>query len=158
MTRRAFGSNLRRRQLDRLLSPPVDLRQFARPREGWIREIRQALGMSASQLARRLSVGQSTVSKLEKTEREETISLRSLTKVAEAMDCTLVYAFVPRLSLEAVVEKQARQRATELVTRVDHTMALEAQNRSQDDRKAEVEELAGDLKRTLSRELWMEER
>ena len=82
---------------------------------GWIKEIRLALGMSAAQLARRLKVRQSTVAKLEKSEAEETISLQSLRKAAEALDCTLVYAFVPRTSLEACVQAQARLRAKEIL-------------------------------------------
>src|SRR5215212_1792829 len=102
MSNKAFANNLRRKQLDRFFGEHAFLRRLPLPRLGWIREIRSALGMSAAQLAHRLGVGQSTVAKLEKSEAEATISLQSLRKVAEAMDCTLVYAFVPRNTLQSV--------------------------------------------------------
>lgn len=112
--------------------------------------------MSAAQLAARMEVRQSTVAKMERTEQEETISLQSLRRAAEAMDCTLVYAFVPRQTLEETVRSRARQRAEQFVGRVERTMALEAQERTQDAFQAEVEELAAEMVRTLSRELWRE--
>ena len=34
-----------------------DLKGIVRPREGWIRTLRKALGMSASQLASRIGIG-----------------------------------------------------------------------------------------------------
>ena len=156
MSLKAFHSNLRRQQLDRLFASATDLRQLLRPRAGWINEMRRALGMSAAQMARRLKVRQSTVAKLEKSEAEETISLQSLRKAAEVLDCTLVYAFVPRKSLESYVQTQAQRRAREIVERVDHTMSLEAQGRSLEEKAREIEELAAEMVRTMSRELWEE--
>lgn len=156
MSQRTFSSHIRRRQLDRLFSEPIDLRQLLRPAMGWIKEIRTALGMSAAQLARRLGVRQSTIVKLEESEAEETISLQSLRRIAEALDCTLVYAIVPNSSLELVLQNQARRKATERTKRIEHTMLLEAQGRSQDEQQQEIEELAAEMVRTLSRELWEE--
>lgn len=145
---------LRRRQLDRQLSALVPLAQNTRPKRGWIREIRDALGMTSVQLARRVGISQPTVVRLEHSEAEETISLKSLKKMAEALDCSLVYAFVPHTSLEETLRKQAERRAATLTGRVEHSMRLEAQGRGGEEREIEQRELAEELVRTLSRELW----
>ena len=83
MNTRTVSTTLRRRQLDRLLGKNAVLRHLVRPRSGWLHEIRNALGMSGVQLAARLGVRQSTVAKLERTEQEETISLKSLRAAAD---------------------------------------------------------------------------
>ena len=114
--------------------------------------------MSAAQLARRMGVSQPTVAKMERTEAADTISLKSLRKAADAMDCELVYAFVPRQTLEATVQAQARRRAAELAGRVEHTMRLEAQGSAGNAVEAEVLELAQEMVRALSRTLWEEDR
>ena len=157
MSTRAMSKTLRRRQLDRLLSENGSLRGAERPRRGWLYEIRNALGMSAAQLAARMGVRQSTVAKMERTEQEETISLKSLRRAAEAMDCELIYAFVPRQSLETTLEQQALRQALALVGRVEHTMALEEQALRQEAVTAEVRDLAAELVRTMSSELWRTE-
>lgn len=113
--------------------------------------------MTSAQLALRLKISQPTVSNLERSEEAETISLKSLKKVAEAMDCTLVYAFVPNASLEQTVINQARHRAAELAGRVEHTMQLEAQGRNAEELEEARHDLAQELVRTLSRELWEDE-
>src|SRR6478752_3101146 len=83
--------------------------RFAPPVRGWIKAIRQALGMSSSQLARRLGVKQPTVIDVEQSEMRDTIQLATLRRVADALDCKLVYALVPNKPLEATVRKRARQ-------------------------------------------------
>lgn len=154
MKNRQITVPLRRHQLDQQLIP---LQPFARtpgPRKGWVREIRDALGMTSRQLAQRLRIAQPTVAKLERSEAAETISLKSLRKLAEALDCTLVYALVPNESLEATLNRQAQERAAQRSGRVEHTMRLEAQGRSQTDLERERQQLAEELLRTLSRDLW----
>jgi predicted DNA-binding mobile mystery protein A len=110
--------------------------------------------MTTVQLARRLKISQPTVVNLEKSEEAETISLKSLRKMAEAMDCSLVYAFVPHESLEKTLMTQAQNRAAELTSRVEHSMQLEAQGRSSEEKALERQELAEEMVRTLSRDLW----
>jgi predicted DNA-binding mobile mystery protein A len=99
----------------------------ARPHGGWIRAIRDALGMSAADLAERLGVAQSTVARLEASERAETIQLSTLRRAAAALECDLVYALVPRRPLEESVSERARELALQQLGRVEHTMALEDQ-------------------------------
>lgn len=105
MTRRLIAARARRR-LDRIL---LGYRRVEadRPERGWIRALRNALGMTAEQLAARLDVTQPSVQRLEASELNDTIRLGSLRRVAEAMDCVLVYAIVPRTSLKTVYRDQA---------------------------------------------------
>ena len=154
MSARTEPRALRRRQLDRLFAAPVDLHNLARPREGWIRETRRALGMSAAALAGRLGVRQPTVAKLEQSEAADTITLASLRRAADALGCTLVHAFVPRRSLETFLAERAELVARRLVGRVAHTMTLEAQAGDAAARDAQIADLAAELVRTLSTELW----
>ena len=100
---------------------------FAAPRGGWIRAIRDALGMPAVELGRRLNVTHSAVFELERSERAGTIKLNSLRRAAEALDCTLVYALVPKRGLDATVRTQAEGIADDELSHVEQTMALEDQ-------------------------------
>src|SRR4051794_16398056 len=102
---------LRLRQLDQRLAPWLQLRQVPIPRGGWIQAIRNTLGMGITQLARRLGTKAPTVVDFEKREIEGTITLNSLRRVAEAMDCSLVYALVPNTALETIVRDQAIRKA-----------------------------------------------
>lgn len=100
---------------------------LVRPARGWVRAIRDALGMTSEQLAGRLGVTQSAASKLEASEAAGTIKVNTLTMAAEALDCTLVYALVPNESLTATLRERARAVAVHDLAAVDVTMALEDQ-------------------------------
>jgi predicted DNA-binding mobile mystery protein A len=89
--------------------------------------VREALAMPAAVLAGRLGVADTTVLRLEESERLGTAQLNPLRRAADALDCELVYAFVPRKPLEEQVLKQARTRAEAEVGRIAHSMALEDQ-------------------------------
>lgn len=63
-----------------------------------------------------------------KGEAENRITLKSLRAVANALDCELVYALVPRAgSLHQLVEDRAHAEAQKRVLGVEHSMALENQ-------------------------------
>jgi predicted DNA-binding mobile mystery protein A len=97
------------------------------PPKGWIRAIRNALGMSGAQLGKRIGVSAQTVDALERSETAGTLQLKNLRRLAEAMDCTLVYALVPNRPLTQMVNERAREIALHDLSRVAHTMRLEAQ-------------------------------
>ena len=101
-------TRLARKNLDRRLSK-LDREAVAVPPFGWIRAIREALGMSPAQLAARMGVSRPRINTLEKAEKTGATTLKSLRQAAEAMDCTLVYAFVPNGSLDDIVQKQAKR-------------------------------------------------
>lgn len=123
---------------------PAD--RFTQPVRGWIKAIREALGMTSAQLARRLGVAQPTVIDIERSEARGTIQLATLRRVAEALNCRLVYALVPNDSLETMVRDQARRVAARRLKSVEHTMRLENQTVRRKDRKAQIKALASNLK------------
>jgi predicted DNA-binding mobile mystery protein A len=112
--------------------------------------------MSADQLARRLGTTRQAALRLERTELEGGIRLSSLRRAAEALDCQLVYAFVPNSTLEEAVQRQARRVVGAELARVDQTMLLEAQ-RVEGDGAAD---LLNDLAAAVidSRRLWDDDR
>lgn len=129
-----------RQRLDERLSTFGSDYRLAVPPKGWIRAIRNALGISARQLGGILGIKPQSLEGLEKSEAHGTITLKSLRKVAEALDCTLVYALVPNSSLEDAVQSRARKIAREELTRIEHTMDLEAQGLSEAENEARIEE------------------
>jgi predicted DNA-binding mobile mystery protein A len=110
--------------------------------------------MSAAQLGHRLGIRQSTVAKLEQSERDGTITLNSLERLAGAMSCRLVYAIVPETTYSQILDSQAKLRAEEVIGIVQSSMALEGQSNTAAVLESEVEVLSGELVRTLSREIW----
>jgi predicted DNA-binding mobile mystery protein A len=128
-----------RRELDRKFDA-ADLEPIeARPRSGWIRAIRGALGMSQAVLAERLGVSRAAVNKLERAELHGGITTGKLAEVASALDCTLVYALVPNSTLERTVRTQARAVAAQLLGYAARTMALEAQDIDEDRQSEAIE-------------------
>jgi len=100
--------NLRLKQLDRALKPFRAAAKNPRPQKGWLRAIREAAGISASEVARTLKTSRQLPVQLEKAEAEDRITLRSLRAAANALGCELVYALVPRASsLHELVEERA---------------------------------------------------
>jgi predicted DNA-binding mobile mystery protein A len=77
--------------------------------------------------------------------------LNTLKRAAEAMDCTLVYALVPRTSLENTVRNRARQIAATALARVSHTMKLEDQDTGSGEADARIEDYILHIK---DRDLW----
>jgi len=124
------------------------------PAAGWLRTIREALGMSAPQLAQRLGISRQGVADLERREREGAVTLESLTKAAAALDCDVVYAVVPRSRLESRIEAQARARALDEVRRVTHTMRLENQEASSGETARLIHRRTVDLLSRNPRKLW----
>ncbi len=124
------------------------------PVKGWIRAIREALGMSGRQLAQRLKVSQPRITRLEQDELTGSVTLKTMQQVAEALDCTFVYALVPRTSLEETVRGQARLVLQERMGRVAHSMLLEAQSLSAEEQQRSLEAAIDELVREMPRELW----
>ena len=141
----------RQRLDERLLAfKPESL--FAVPPRGWVRAIRDALGMSALQLSKRLGMRPQSVADLEKSEAHGTVQLNTLRKAAEALDCTLIYALVPNASLDDAVRIRAREIARKELARIGHTMDLEAQGLSQAEREEQIDTYVREHLR--DRDLW----
>jgi predicted DNA-binding mobile mystery protein A len=143
-----------RRQLDATLARFGEVKSLQFPPKGWIRAVREALGMSGKQLAVRLQVSQPRVFKLEQGEPSGALTLKTMRQVAEALDCIFVYALVPRSTLEETVRTQARAVAGERLQRVSHTMLLEAQGLSTQEQQASLDDAIDELARETPKDLW----
>ena len=138
-------SSQARRELDRRFER-LDLADMrARPHRGWIRAIRTALGMSQAALGTRLGITHAAVGQLEQAEAAGGITLAKLRHVAEALDCTLVYALVPNSSLEDTLLREAHRVAEERLGYVESTMALENQAIDTERQAGQREAIARDL-------------
>ena len=146
--------DLRVRQLDKALKPFQELRHRPAPEAGWIRTIRETLGMSLRQLAERADLSKTSVANAESTERRGTVQLDTLQKLAEAMDCDLVYALVPRDSLQKTIEEEAERIAQRIVGRVSDSMELEDQAVPDEDARRQIQETADELLRNRQRDFW----
>jgi predicted DNA-binding mobile mystery protein A len=140
-----------RSQLDERFRKLGPARRYAPPVRGWIKAIREALGMSTAQLARRLKIKQPSLVQLEQSEAKGTIELRTLRRVAAALDCTLVYALVPNKPLEAMVRDRARAFGLRRREYVEHSMLLENQKVRAKDIEARLDEI---LRETNPRLFW----
>jgi predicted DNA-binding mobile mystery protein A len=116
-----------RKLLDSHFDEWQPLRALARPPRGWVRAMREALGMSAATLAERLGTTAGAVSRLEQSEAADRIRLDTLRRAADALGCDLVYLLVPRRPLTAVVRDRARELAHYQIAATEQTMRLEDQ-------------------------------
>jgi predicted DNA-binding mobile mystery protein A len=113
--------------------------------------VREALGMTTAQLAIRMRVKQPSIVDLEHSEAKGSIELATLRRVAEALDCTLIYALVPNKPLETTVRERAREFARRRMAPVEHSMLLEDQKVTERDADARVDEI---LRETNPRLFW----
>jgi predicted DNA-binding mobile mystery protein A len=119
---------LRLNQIDRSLEPFAGLRSVSRPQRGWLRAVREALGVTIREVSQKMRNTPQTVASFEKSEAGNRITLQTLRRYAEALDCELVYAIVPKNgSLKRLAETRIRAKAEKDVRAVEHTMALEDQ-------------------------------
>jgi len=145
-----------RRQLDKSLRQLRILAEKYPPRRGWIRAIRDALGMSARQLAGRLGVSQQRVAQIEKQEIDGGLTIKAMRKVAEGLDCRFVYGFVPYESLEATIDKQAKRMALRRLALASHTMSLEDQGLDRHENDEILAEMIAELTDDPPSNLWDE--
>jgi predicted DNA-binding mobile mystery protein A len=153
---RAQGRASARKYLDKRLNPLTNAEAFARPPRGWVKAIREALGMTTAQLAKRLGISQPSAVGLEKAEAAKVITLETLERAARALDCTLVYALVPRKPLETIVRERAREKARERLRTISHSMSLEDQRVHEEDEHEQLERLAQKLLEGPGSALWDE--
>ena len=127
------------------------------PAEGWIRTVRQALGMSAAQLARRMGVTRGLVSNTEKAEREGGVTIKAMQNMAQSMNCRFVYAIVPEHDIEEIVKSRALDKAKTQVMQVNVQMALEEQALSKHKLQEQINSLANELMENPRSGLWNDE-
>ena len=151
---RAHERAMARKKLDKRLNLLKNVGLMARPPRGWIKAIREALGMTTAQLAKRLGVSQPRVLAIEKAEVSGSIKMESVERAARALDCRLVYALVPRKPLESLVEDRARELAKKRLRATSHSMALEDQRVDETDEQEHLERLVQKLLNQPGSALW----
>lgn len=145
---------LARKHLNKALLPFKEASSQSRPPRGWVRAIRDALGMTSRQLAARMGLSQSTITALEKGEAADTVTLKTLREAAAALDCQLVYALVPRTTLDQMVRERANAIAKMNLARVHHTMRLENQALRDSELAEEGERILRSLLEGRASRLW----
>ena len=142
-------------QLDSKMQAFVTSQKVVAPPTGWIRAIRQALGMSLEQLGNKLSIKKQSAQALEIREQDGSITIKSLREAANALDMHLVYGFVPKDgSLDVLIARKARELARQIVMRTSNTMKLEDQENSKERIEKAIEERAMQIKIEMLKSLW----
>ncbi len=143
-----------RRQLDKRLNILRDSNAFIRPPHGWIKAIRESLGMTTAQFAKRLGVSQPRAVAIQKAETKGSITLDTLERAAHALDCSLVFTLVPRKPLEDLVEERATLLAKKYLATTRHSMSLEAQNVDKEDEVEQLNHLRKKLLEKAGSKIW----
>ncbi|RYG03241.1 MAG: mobile mystery protein A [Chitinophagaceae bacterium] len=146
---------LQLQQLDGKMEMFKNLQKVTVPPTGWVKAIRLALGMSLDQLGKKLSITKQSTQALEEREKEGAVTIRALREAANALDMQLVYGFVPKdRSMDALVERKAKELAVQIVMRTSNNMKLEDQENSSERLQKAIEERAGLLKSEMPKALW----
>jgi predicted DNA-binding mobile mystery protein A len=114
-------------QLNNNLMKYKDLTNLSYPSKGWIRAIRETLGMSCRQLARRTGISQQRLSTIEQQEISGEIKLSTIKKIAEGLNCVFIYALIPQTSINEIIRQQAQKIVKKRFERVSASMVLEDQ-------------------------------
>ena len=126
------------------------------PARGWVRAMRDALGMSAAQLANRLGVSRAAVYQLEERESSRTVSLKQIDKAADAMDCDVFYTLVPRSTVEQTIRAQAKKNAETKLYDANLSMGLEAEGVRENKFATAVSSSSSLTEALTDRHLWKE--
>ena len=147
--------SLQIQQLNSKMLAFASLQKVAPPPTGWIKAIRNAIGMSMLQLGKRLSITKQSVQDIERREKDGSISIKALREAARALDMQLIYGFVPNDgSLEALIDRKAKELATQIVQRTSNSMKLEDQENSKQRIEKAIEERATIIKNEMPKTLW----
>ncbi|MCK5707455.1 MAG: mobile mystery protein A [Candidatus Aureabacteria bacterium] len=143
-----------RDQVSKKINMYKNLKNSYTPVKGWIRSIRTALGMNTRQLAKRVNVTKQRISVIEKQEIQGSLTINTLRKVADALGCVFVYGFLPDISLEDTVEKQAKLIVKEQMKHISQSMLLENQELSSKEKQKSIEDAIEKLLRNSPESIW----
>lgn len=125
---------LHREATEKQLVPWFSLRREHQPEIGWIKTIRNALGMTTKQLGEKMGIAQPNVVAIEDREMKKTITLETLERAARVMDCQLVYALIPnREWVSAPMEPKIVPKPGYLVNSESVTMPLPSSDVGEDE-------------------------
>ncbi len=146
--------NSTNKQLSDYLQSISEFKQVKLPAKGWVRAIRDGLCMSRRQLAARLGLSTSRIQRLEHDEASGSVTIKTMRRTAEAMDCVFVYAIIPRESIDETVNTQAQKKASEYLQKTSHSMLLEDKAVNEDSYQYSLDSLANQIINKSSRTLW----
>ena len=148
--------NLIRQQYQHKFDENLMIKNIRRPKEGWVRTLRKALGMSSPQLAQILGLGKAQVSQMERMEIDDRITLKQLRRVAEELECELVYALVPRTSIQEMIRERADFKAKKIIEAANQHMILESQQLDESSLNEQLNLETNHLIQDMPRDLWDE--
>ena len=147
--------SLQIQQLNSKMLAFASLQKVAPPPVGWLKTVRNTLGMSLQQLSNKLSITKQSMQEIEQREKEGSITIKSLREAAKALDMELIYGLVPvDGSLEELIDRKAREMATQIVMRTSNSMKLEEQENSKQRIEKAIEERAAIIKNEMPKSLW----
>lgn len=147
--------SLQLQQLNDKMLSLASVKQIAVPPTGWIKAIRTAIGMSMQQLGNKLAVSKQGIQDIENREKDGSITIKSLKEIGKALDMQLVYGFVPNDgSLDALIDRKAKELATKIVLRTSNTMKLEDQGNSNKRIEKAIKERMEEIKNEMPKILW----
>jgi predicted DNA-binding mobile mystery protein A len=142
-------------QLDQKLSPFLETKTILVPERGWIHTIRTTLNMTMAQLGTKLNITRQGVKKIEESEANGTITIKTLKEVAAAMDMKLVYSMVPNDgSIDEMIQVKAEKLAKKIVLRTNQNMKLEDQGIGDEKIHKTIKDLTDEIKREVRKSLW----
>ena len=147
--------SLQLQQLNSKMLSFTEVQKITPPPIGWIKAVRNAIGMSLLQLGNRLSITKQSVQDMERREKDGSITIKSLREVASALDMNLIYGFVPKDgSLDALIERKAKNLATQIVLRTNNSMKLEDQENSKQRIEKAIQERTTAIINEMTKTLW----
>jgi predicted DNA-binding mobile mystery protein A len=149
------NNTLQFQQLNEKLDKFTALSNLVVPPIGWIKAIRNGIGMSMEQLGKKLSITKQAVMDIEKREKEGAVTLKAMQELAKVMDMQFVYGFIPNAgSLDQMIEKRALEIAKTIVQRSSSTMKLEDQENSKERIEKAIKERAAEIINKTPKILW----
>jgi predicted DNA-binding mobile mystery protein A len=149
------NDKLQFQQLNEKMDKLTVLQQIIMPPIGWIKAIRNGIGMSMEQLGKKLSITKQAVMDIEKREKEGAITIKSMQEIAKVIDMKFVYGFVPNAgSLEQMIETRSLEMATKIVQRSSTSMKLEDQVNSKERIEKAIKERAAEIINKTPKILW----
>jgi len=149
-----WDKKVAREQLDKKLDSLKTFATSGIPQQGWIKTVREALGLSARQLGEKAGIDQSRISRLENAEKDGSLKLSSLQKVAKGLNMRFIYGFVSENTLEEMVRSQARKIALRRLKQLDNTMRLEKQELSDEEQKKALEDMIEKILVDQPKDFW----
>lgn len=149
-----FVKSIAIKQLKEKVNSLIGLRLPTMPKQGWVRTIREALDMSGAQLGARLGISRNKISILERKEADGSITINQLKQLASGVDSELLYAIVPKQTVEQTIEERAYDLAKNLVDITNQHMYLEMQQLSPEKQNEMIRLLADEIKQSGGRALW----